>query len=243
MSELDGWIWKGACAFAALRRALHMDDAQAVATSARRLRNLLEVIEQRMGTRAAAEAQQLFAAADARAPMRVSLERYRTPGGIIDACGAFLEHAILDDLELARSLLAGIYLREIAAPDARFDDSDVTLAVLVRVRAPGSSWRRARLDGCLLEECDLGRANLEHTTWTMATVVGCMLAGAVLTDARLDDALFVECDLRGADLRAIDLAGRTIATAARFVRCDLRGADLDRRDLTGVTFADCRTGD
>lgn len=94
----------------------------------------------------------------------------------------------LPDVNLTKTSLAGLDLRDSVLENARLSGANLSNADLTAARLQG-----ARLDGARLAGANLSYADL----------AGASLAKAVLTDADLSNAKVLDLDLDGADLRSI----------------------------------------
>lgn len=128
-----------------------------------------------------------------------SLQDARLEGA--DLAGATLRLCILDDVRAAGTRLPGARIENCQALAARFDDADLTDAVLT-----DTDFSRASFKGAVLEN---------------VSATGSDFRGADLRKARLRGAVLHDADLRGADLTGADVTDAELAGA------DLRGAVLD----------------
>jgi fluoroquinolone resistance protein len=128
---------------------------------------------------------------------------------------------------------------------ARFERTDLTTAVLTRVRAFGIEVLESQATGADFSDADFSlghgefaqatfdRCNLAYADFSRTTLDGCAMTGCRLHHALLHDASLQGADLQGSGLENIEGRGLVLAGA------DLRGAtfnNLDPRaiDLSGV---------
>lgn len=127
--------------------------------------------------------------------------------------GCKLRDAQLDEADFTDAVLRMCDLDQVRA----------TRVVFVRGRLENSTARGARFDdadlsGAVLTETDFSRASFCRANLEGASASGVDLRGADLRDARLRGAVLTDADLRGADLTGADLDGADLHGA------DLRGA-------------------
>ena len=147
------------------------------------------------------------------------------------------QRAILDGVDLRRSVVAALRRESGEGPVAWWDDASATAcfrsAELVGARLVGAKLAGIDLGGADLSKtalggADLRRANLENADLSGADLAQADLRGASLGNAILGGAMFEEAKLAGAGLRFVHAAG------AAFEQADLRRADLWGAELEGA---------
>jgi uncharacterized protein YjbI with pentapeptide repeats len=162
-------------------------------------------------------------------------------------------------IDLSWCALRGADLREAIIANALFANSDLTMARLNQIAAPGVDFAAAKLTNIDATEAQIRGANLAGAVLTKAFLTkvdlrdsdlrGTELSGAFLSEAQLDG-----CDLTAAqgDETMLPLAHLDGAFLMRsrlprgyFVRAKLRKARLNRAVLDGAVFqlADLREAD
>ncbi|MBB3219821.1 pentapeptide repeat-containing protein [Pseudoduganella umbonata] len=125
-----------------------------------------------------------------------SLQDARLEGA--NLAGAILRLCILDDVRAAGTRLPGARIENSQARAARFDDADLTDAVLTDTDFSRASFRGAVLENVSATGSDFRGADLRKTRLRGAVLHDADLRGADLTGAEFTDADLAGADLRGA---------------------------------------------
>lgn len=150
--------------------------------------------------------------------------------------GADLSACQLERAQLTMAHLAGAVLDEVRATDANFSGADLqgtqawkgatfVRASFIDVKAAGSTWDRAVLDGA-----DFSRAQLAHADLGRVSGNGVVLRAAEMTEAILRRSKLRDANLGGANLFRANLQ------AADLTGADCRGANLFQAELVDASI-------
>ncbi|MFH1463582.1 MAG: pentapeptide repeat-containing protein, partial [Pseudomonadota bacterium] len=157
--------------------------------------------------------------------------------------------ALLDGVDLARQLLAGLSLRGASLRGARLDgahlqDVDLTGADLSGAHLAGAILERVMLDEAHLDGVQAAGLDWSGGSLARAQVAGLQAPGAHLRQVHLDQAHFTDAILDGAfleecEVRELELDGGSLV-ALRLLACRVAGLRVQGCDLGGAEVLDAR---
>ena len=190
--------------------------------------------------------------------LKLSEQRYDDPRRA-NLCGAILNEAVLNEVDLRGGNLSWSILRDAQLRRADLSWADLTGAILQEADFSRAVLIRTHMSRAILNRAILNWANLSGADLRRARLADAQLRGADLSLANLEGADLERADLRGADLRRANFQGANLAGVdlrgadlrgvsfrnANLTGVDLRGAELREIDLTGadLTGIDLRGAD
>ena len=171
----------------------------------------------------------------------------RLPASLADASG----DRLVDELEWREVAVGGDFSGQVAS-GVEIAASRVTGARLALV-----DLERVRIADTRFDDCDLSGAVLADAALTRVELRRCRLSGLVIAGARFHDVRFVECKLddanfrmttseriqfEGTILRGTDFYAAKLASA-RFFDCDLTSAQFSKAELHGARFHGSELGE
>ena len=167
--------------------------------------------------------------------------RFDDEPAVVDAIEGALEQARLVDAELGGARIAGLRLTDVAVARGNLANVVAPELVLRRVeiagaRLTGVQWTRGRIGDAVFRDCRIDLATFAGTTFERARFEGCNLARADFREALLRSVGFERCDLTEADLSGLridrcELRGCTLDGLIAPER--LRGAAMPWGDIVG----------
>ena len=132
--------------------------------------------------------------------------------------GAQIENASLEGANLVKAVLNG----------ASLVDSNLTYALMLRVKLNAANLENVILDGAQLVSAELENANLVMARLNCTNLVGATMKGAKLMNADLRFANFLGADLESASFQGADLSH------ANLMQTNLKNANFEGAIQTGV---------
>ncbi len=157
----------------------------------------------------------------------------RVTGGALESRGVF-DGDCFEDETFSDAELPAIDLSEKEFVRCRF----------IRLVAPESVWKGARLDDCFLEHCDLSRMRPAAMALRGAAFANCRLTGVDWSDLRPNPTVsFEACNLQYASFVNVNLTGARLGNCkladAQFIESRLVECDFTKSQMAGCRFEDC----
>jgi len=142
------------------------------------------------------------------------------------------------DLKKSLAAIEGIFLRARTLRFAKFDESRVYGADMIRADLSHATFSEADLSGANLFGANLSRADLSWANLSRADLLQADLTGVSLFKANLSGAPLVGANLSGKNLSWANLSRASLSKAnlsgAQLFQANLSGADLSWANLSGA---------